>query len=340
MIDSLAFEPQFVDHVAPVVRLGGGRLLVDRTLVERARAQGLEAESVDVGALRRLPQQSSDPGDGPPAFTVSIGDIKAGRRLGYRRFVFMEHGIGQAYLGERGFNQRHPSYAGGLDRDDVEVFLCPNEYSARLWRDAYPSSRVEVIGSPRLDDLPARIPSGPTTIAVSFHWPAHVSPEADSTLGTYWASLGELARHFTLIGHAHPKGDWPKRMKRIYDRAGIEFVSDFAEVCRRADVYVCDNSSTLYEFASTGRPVVVLNGKQYRKRVSHGLRFWDAADVGIQVDEPAQLVRSIERALIDEPEVRERREAALSIVYAYRSGAAARAVDAIESWSREIVHAA
>jgi hypothetical protein len=334
-MDALAFEPQFLDHVAPVWRALGqpGQLRVDTSLVARADRLGLSASPVDAGALRRLsPPPSAQAGDGPIAFAVSIGDIKVGRRLGYRRFVFMEHGAGQAYVGDQ-HGRGHPSYAGGGDRQDVELFLVPNEYSAVLWREAYPDAAVAVVGCPKLDELPAREP-GPETIAVSFHWPGFVAPEGDTALGTYAMSLKALARRFTVIGHAHPKGDWPERMERIYRRAGIEFVRDFDEVCRRADVYVCDNSSTIFEFAATGRPVVVLNAPHYRRNVHHGLRFWEAADVGVQVDRAEELEAAIVTALADPPERQAAREAALGIVYAHRHGGADRAARAIEEHLR------
>lgn len=335
-IDGLAFEPQFVDHAAPVWRAlrpaARGEFLTSDRLGPRAAAEGLEARLLDDVAIRRssAPPRAR-PGEGPLAFATSIGDIKVGRRLGYRRFVFMEHGCGQAYGGARGGARYHPSYAGGVDRDDVVLFLVPNEYSAKLWRARYPDAAVEIIGSPRLDTLPAREPGDHPVVAVSFHWPAFVAPESGTALGTYQRELPALAKRFAMIGHAHPKGDWPKRMEATYRQAGIEFVPDFADVCRRADVYVCDNSSTLFEFAATGRPVVVLNSPMYRRHVRHGLRFWDAADVGIQVDRAADLAPAIERAILDPPDVAERREAALRIVYAHRTGAAARAAAAIEA---------
>lgn len=334
-IDALAFEPQFVDHAAPVWRAlpaaAQGRFITDVALADRAAAAGIEAELLEVGEIRRrsLPP-TAKPGPGPLAFVVSIGDMKIGRRLGYRRFVFMEHGAGQSYNGERGSGVRHPSYAGGFDREDVELFLVPNEYAAAQWRSAYPDARVEVVGSPRLAELPAREPGPGPVVAISFHWPAHVSPEADTALGHYFLVLPALAKAFTVIGHAHPKGDWQERMARYYRRAGIELVPDFDDVCRRADVYVCDNSSTIFEFAATGRPVVLLNAPGYRRHISHGGRFWDWADVGIQVDDPDQLIPAIAEALEDAPARREARQRTVELVYAHRDGSAAqRAVAAI-----------
>ena len=337
MLDFLSFESQFLDHAAPVwhalaPRLRG-RFLVDERLVERAAGLGIAAEGLGAREVRaRSAPPRARPGDGPAAFVASIGDTKVGRRLGYRRFAFMEHGAGQAYIGQRGAMGRHPSYAGGADREDTELFLVPNEYSAALWRAAYPDARVAVVGSPRLDSLPARQPGPGPVVAISFHWPAFVAPEAGTALGYYLGALPDLARRFRVIGHAHPKGDWPARMARSYRRAGIEFVADFADVCRRADVYVCDNSSTLFEFAATGRPVVVLNCPQYRRNVSHGLRFWEAADVGIQVDRPGDLPAAIDTALADGPERRAARERALAIVYAHRSGAAERTAAELGAW--------
>lgn len=338
-IDALGFERQFVDHCAPVwnalpseVR---GTYYADAGLTDHARSLGIEAEPVDVASIKRrepLPPKAR-PGDGPVAFAASIGDIKLGRRLGYRRFVFIEHGCGQAYLGDGGI--AHPSYSGGADREDVGLFLVPNDYSGSLWRAAYPAAQVEVVGSPRLDGLPSRIPGPGPVVAFSFHWPAFVSPEAGTAVGHYSPSLPGVAKRFTTIGHAHPKGDWPARMQRHYQRAGIPFVADFADVCRQADVYVCDNSSTLYEFASTGRPVVVLNSPMYRRRVKHGGRFWDWADVGPQVDHPRDLIPAIERALEHRPADVAAREDVLESVYAYRYGAAERAAAVIATWAAE-----
>lgn len=338
-MDAIGTERQFIDHIAPVWRAlpDRGAFLVDRALMEYAAALGIDALPIDADQLRNSSRPPlADPGDGPAALVASIGDTKIGRRLGYRRFAFMEHGCGQAYLGERSeVARRNPSYAGGLDREDTELFLCPNEYSAALWASAYPAARVEIVGSPRLDDLPAREPDGRVTVALSWHWPvpASLSPEAGTALGHYIRAFPDLAREFNVIGHAHPKSDWPRRVATYYRRAGIPFVADFADVCRQADVYVCDNSSTLFEFAATGRPVVVLNAPQFRRNVKHGGRFWDWADVGIQVDEPDQLIPAIREALEDAPARRERRETVLRDVFAYRGAEATeRAVGAVLAW--------
>lgn len=340
-IDAVACEPQFVDHAAPIWLAlppeHRGTFYAEAALIPRAASYGIDARPVDAAAIRSSgPPPAARPGPGPRALVVSVGDTKVARRLGYRRFAFAEHGAGQAYIGQRGINGRHPSYSGGADREDTELFLVPNEYSADLWRRAYPGACVAVVGSPRLDALGrlSRPTAGePPVVALSFHWPAYVAPEAGTALGHYGAVLPELARRFRLIGHAHPKGDWPDRMARVYRRAGIEFVRDFSEVVQRASLYVCDNSSTLFEFAALRRPVVVLNCPDYRRNVHHGLRFWDAAHVGLNCDQPGDLADTIERALIDPPEVRARREDALGIVYAYRSGAARRAADALVLWA-------
>jgi hypothetical protein len=335
-------EPQFLDHLGPIWAAlpDRGRFLVEPALVDYAASRGIGAESIDRPAF--IPAYPAPRHDGPPCLVASYGDIKGARRLGYGPFVFVEHGAGQAYAGARGSQARNGSYAGGQDRDDVDLFLVPNETCAAMWRAAYPKARVETVGCAKLDGLPRRIPDGQTTVALSFHWPAYgISPEAGNAIGTFGPVIGALAKRFHVIGHSHPKGDWPVRMQREYRRWGIEFVADFEEVCRRADVYVCDNSSTLFEFASTGRPVVVLNAQEYRKNVNHGLRFWDAADVGIQVDDPALLGDAVEEALRDAPERQVAREAALNVVYQPRTNGAAYAITAITDWlaSRETVAA-
>ena len=365
-LDALAGERQFIDHLAPIwhalpdhVR---GSFIVEPHLVDHAHALGIQPVAQE--RPLRVPAYPPPRFDGPLALVASYGDVKVGRRLGYGPFAFIEHGCGQTYNGDPRRQPRSGSYAGGGDREDNELILVPNQHSADAWRAAYPSAMVEIVGSPRLEALPKREPDrdfgecehGPVgqctapytdgvmpcsrfeftrTVALSFHWDASsVSPEAGTALGEYLPILGELAKaeQYRIIGHAHPKGDWPRVCERYFRRAGIEFEPDFAEVCRRADLYVCDNSSTLFEFASTGRPVVVLNSKHYRKSIHHGLRFWATADVGMQVDDPGQLIATIDHALADPPEQQAARERALDVVYSHRSGGAQRAAQAIVAW--------
>lgn len=261
-------------------------------------------------------------GDAPAALVSSAADLGVASRAGYQRIAYLEHGIGQTYSGAGG-------YPGGRGRGPVSLFLSPNEHAAAADHAAYPGARVVVVGDPALDDLPGREP-GPPAVAVSFHWECWVLPETRSALRHYRAALAPLAARYPLIGHAHPKA--AATLERVWSRLGIEYVASWHEVLRRADAYVADNSSTLFEFASTGRPVVVLNAPWYRRQVHHGLRFWAAASVGVQVDQPGQLEAAVGQALEDAPAQRAAREEALRLVYAHRHGAAARAARALEGW--------
>ena len=244
---------------------------------------------------------------------------------------------GSRYGGDRR-TARHPCYAGGDDNQDVGLFLVPNEHAANRWRERYPAADVAVVGCPRLDELPERVVSidpataveraSPPVVAVSFHWDGYACPEWRSAFAWYRSAVRELAREVTVLGHAHPNR---RDLQKFYRDAGIEFVPDWDDVLRRADVYACDNSSTLYEFASTGRPVVVLNAPWYRREAEHGLRFWEAAGVGLNITEPQVLRDAIEDA--PDPMFDTARELALQHVYAYRTGAAQRAAGAIAEWA-------
>src|SRR5690606_6518443 len=111
----------------------------------------------------------------------------------------------------------------------------------------------EVCGSPKLDQWRKRSWNRENpTIAISFHWDGNVVPETQSAWEHYGPkSLTALVEAFPgrVLGHAHPKVF--NERKTAYDAAGIEAVRDFAEIMGRADIYVCDGVSTLYEFAAT-----------------------------------------------------------------------------------------
>lgn len=327
-LDIFATERHFVDHMAPIWHAlpeeARGDFVVPRPIAEWPRSRGVMGAGPHSEDTRR------------PVLVASRGDHKRARQAGRRRIAYIEHGVGQSYAGDPK-SAKSPGYAGGGDHEDVSLFLCPNTYSADRWRHAYPRARVEVIGCPKLDTLPVR-PAGEEDgiVAVSFHFQCDVAPETRSTFLHYRPALTGLNERFHLIGHGHPRAiDGEPWLRQTYTRLQVERVDDFMDVCRRADVYVCDNSSTLFEFAATGRPVVVLNGPGYRREVNHGGRFWDWATIGLQCDRPADLDDTVARALTDPPEARAERERVLSLVYAFRSGAAERAAGALADWLRE-----
>lgn len=311
LVDAYASTPWYLDHLRPIMAALGP--LAGQTHTGRKfRA--------------RLPNMA------PVALVASYGDLTIARHLGYKRFVLTQHGAGQSYGGEpKNTRSDYPSYPGGRNHSDVGLFLVPNAHAAGRWHAKYPKATVRVVGCPKLDALPAREPGPSPVVAVSFHWEFKLFPETRSAWPEYARPVGELAKSYTLLGHGHPRRT---DLRRYWFRTGVEQVRTFDEVCRRADVYVCDNSSTLFEFAATGRPVVVLNSKAYRRDVHHGLRFWDAASVGVQVDSGTQLTAAVARALELRPEDVEARERALDVVYQPRSGSAELAARAIAEWGR------
>jgi hypothetical protein len=333
-LDILAGEVQFVHHLAPVwhalpVEVRGDFIVWPSphssqpfpAVIAAAEARGI-----------RPVLEPTDPSR--PVLVTSYGDHTRATRTRRRHIARMEHGIGQSFI-----TSNHPSYAGGRNARDVSLFLTPNEHSADRWRRAYRSARVEVIGCPKLDTLPHRVPGPGPVIATSFHWGIatvrshHPLTETRGSWHEYRRAVLDLAGAFDVIGTGHPK--IIERMSLDYASVGIPVVRDFADVLRHADVLVCDTNSALYEFASTGRPVVVVNGRHFRRTIRHGLRFdWGpVTNVGVQCDSPAGLPDAIRAALAGDHH--DAREEALSIVYRHRTGAARRAADVLVDWIGE-----
>jgi len=321
VIDFFASAYWYVEHMAPIWLAlppeTRGRFYVSHAAARSAR--GLP------GVLIGRPR-----GDDVPMFVASYGDYRVATMVGRSSIALGQHGAGQSY------SSQHTAYPGGRGQDRVSLFLLPNEHSAARTRKAYPSAQVEVVGCPKLDTLPTKARDGEPVIAFSFHWDGQsIAPEMHSAWRAYYAALPELARRHRIIGHAHPRT--MAQFGRVYRQSGIEVVPTFGEVLRKADVYACDNSSSLFEFAATGRPVLVLNTPDYRRTVEHGLRFWAASGVGINVEHPRELEAAILRAIDDPPEVAAAREAALDIVYQPRTGGAALAAGILADWAAQHV---
>jgi CDP-glycerol:poly(glycerophosphate) glycerophosphotransferase len=186
-------------------------------------------------------------------------------------------------------------------------------------------------GPPELPHLSGAAPL--PLVVVSFHWDCGHIPECGNCWDYYAGELYRLARMsdeergWRLAGHAHPMAP---EIFQWWQAIGVPTFQHFSDVLDHADLYVCDNSSTLYEFASTDRPVVVLNRPEYRRDVDHGGRFWRWANVGLQVDEPGMLADGVRNALADADGFREQRQRVVAEVYAYTDGHATdRAVAAV-----------
>jgi hypothetical protein len=260
-----------------------------------------------------FPTVTSQPRHGQILLAAAVRDFARDR---HKRRVHLEHGVGQTY------GIQNQAYPGGAKRGAVDLFLCPSQRVADK-----EGSRAIVVGAPKLDrytmESCRQWPHDPPVIGMTWHWDASgISPEAGTAWWEYHLELHDLAKEWTILGHAHPRIE--QNTTQHYTRAGIEATLDFAEVIRRADVLVCDNSSAIPEFAAaTGRPIVFVNAKEYRRDVEHGQRFWDWPEGQIQCDHPDGLDAAIRFALEDPGPVREAREAMVRDAYSVLDGKAA-----------------
>ena len=314
----MAGERHFIDHIAPVWRELSpairGTFWTHRSLLPHALARGVEAEALTSRVIHER----------APLIVAAFGELRKYRAATY---IFMEHGAGQSY------DVKHTSYIGGGHREPVGLFLAPNRVVLESNQQAYPRASHALVGNPRLDRWAGFDPGNPEpVVCISFHWDCKVVPETRSAWTHFYPGLRDLAKAFPgrILGHAHPR--LFDGVKGAYVRAGIEPVRDFEAVLARADVYGIDNSSTLFEFAATGRPVVVLNAPWYRRNVTAWPRFWWGAKIGPNVDYPIGLADGFRSAL----ERKSRQEAArakiVSEVFPNVGHAAADAARAIEQW--------
>ena len=324
-VDALATQTHYLDHLAPVwTRLAdcgrAGALFIPRALEGYAKKM----------RIPRLAAIDPDrvPNDGP-IMVASNDDLERVVRCGSPRpLILFEHGVGFS------FSDENPYYAGGRSaaRAKVGLFVCPNEYAARRNSETYPGASVAIVGCPKMDRWkpgPRRGNNGPV-VAFSFHWDCPIAPETKSAWGHYHDALDKVAWEWKTLGHGHPK--MMHRLAPWYQRAGVDVAYHFDEVLAGADVYVCDASSTIYEFASLDRPVVVLNAPWYRRGVHHGLRFWEHSDVGVVCDNPQDLLCAIRAALEDSQEQQEKRRKAVEAAFPVRGDATGHAARAVLGW--------
>jgi hypothetical protein len=333
-VHALASERHYVDHLAPVWAAldpeERGTFYAGSTqALARARQYGLEGLSPRVH--RQLPALRACQLEGRQPWWLVASYADHRRAGGQRRTVYLEHGAGQSYLGDPLTGHR-AHYAGGPGRDRVGLFLCPSETVAQLNRAAAPAVPAVAVGCPKLDALPLCAAGREPCAAVTFHWNAEaVAPEATTAFPHYRAALERLAAGgaLPLLGHGHPRA-W-RQLSGWWLEHGVTTEQDLTLVLMRASVFVADNTSAMFEAAALDVPVVVLNAPQYRRHVQHGLRFWQAADIGLQVDDPRDLIAALTATLEEDPQAARRRQVAVEVYGPRDRQATARAVTAMRA---------
>lgn len=348
-LDAWVSESQYLDHLAPVWLALPAEV--------RGTLYALQSVRVPPGLGQDLPglvRGSERPLGPDPVLVASWGDHQG---VAPAPTVFLEHGAGQVYQ-----DADNGCYSGGRGRERAVLFVVPSRRVAARNSARYPGTPNAIVGCPKLDRYhlgqrcgaavarrahnPEAVGSNPTTatthggvagagsgsavgrqpgpvVCVSFHWNDATGgpPERRSAFQHYEPVLADLAATFPgAIGHAHPR--WLNQLAWPLERAGLRVVEHFDDVVAQADLYACDNSSTLYEFATLDRPVVVLNAPWFRREVDYWPRFWACADVGLQVDEPGHLVERVGLALADTAPMRTNRLRAVHDVYAHLDGKA------------------
>lgn len=238
---------------------------------------------------------TDDPEGGTVLLTGAYRDLDW-MRARYPRLALVEHGIGQTYD-----DRDHPAYPGGI-RKPYDLLLAPGSHVIDP-----AAGETVAIGCSAVAGREPGV-GGRTRMAVSFHWDCGVSPEAGTGFWEYLPFLqAEAMKVGGLLVHAHPLIQ-DDVFEQLVGKDGIVACPDFAQILDEAAVYAVDNSSTLFEFAALDRPVVVLNPAVYRRAVRHGKRFWDWADVGVNVDHPSQLGDALRVSLAGDPQSARRHE--------------------------------
>lgn len=309
-IDFYASTVQFFDHMLPIWHAlpeeFKGTFYISEKAIERADAAGLQY-TVDCSTEHLT-------------LVASYSDYKAAQGP----VIYMEHGIGNTY------SDTNPHYAGGWPRDRVVLFLNQHHISYNKNHDAHPHIPGVVVGTPKMDNLPTK-ETNDKIVCISFHWDCHVCPETRSSFPHFKNVLPRLAKSkdFKLVMHGHPME--AEKFKAFAEEHNIPYIEKFEDVLKIADIYIIDNSSTLYEFAATGRPVIVLNSPHYRKNVRHGIRFW-AYIPGVQVDDPMRLEQTIVELCGGRDAFKDMRYRITHALYPYKGEATQRAVTAITDY--------
>lgn len=294
---AFASWPHYGDHLAPIWRALPDDVRGDFVVSSEPLAAHMQTVGVDATLRRHRGRTVAAVRDRNPILVAGYTDL---RRQHSRPIAFVEHGAGQSYVLADG--TVHGGYSGGNGRENVSVFLCPNQQVADANQAVYVAP-APVVGCPRLDDLWAwrqQTPRTGATIGITFHWDCRLVPEAGTAFHEFANEIAEFVRlaqtvGFTVVGHAHPKAwHW---LAPWWDAHGVEPIPEWSVVAPQIDVLIADNTSVMFEACALQIPVVVLQSRRWRRHVQHGLRFWEYAAIGPTVLPGESIAEAVSEAL-------------------------------------------
>lgn len=273
MVIFFANMPHYYDHIIDVYnKLGISKVIIDKVN--------------DSSKLLNTISQYDNPIYIVPSYSLLSRLYKP--NFPKNRSILLEHGVGQSYITNK------TSWARGSTKydDNIILYMATNNYCYDAFKKHHKNIPIEIIGCPKLDNIPIMNPNlEDPLICFSWHWDAIEIPETRSGFDYWKDSLIELSKHNRIVIHGHP------RIQNITSEFArdnnIQFISSFNRVLELADIYVCDNSSTIYEFAVTNKPVILLNNPFYRRDINHGLRFWELSNIGINCNNNKDLQKCI-----------------------------------------------
>ena len=306
----VCLESHLIDHLAPIWNAlpqeNKTKFIVPKTLYNYANDK-LISNLISIDNYESIPKLTKQDTN----VVCSLHNYNQLKSTGKNVFYF-EHGAGQIY------NCDHASYASGGGRKNVKKYFATNQ----ICHDAFiknHNAESYIVGCAKLDQYSNRNWTKNNKICISFHWDCKVVPETQTSFFYYKDYLKKLQNSLKelgieLVGHGHPHS-WDI-FKYFYTSLEIPIMKNFDDIIEQCDMYIVDNSSTLFEFAATGKPVVVLNCPLYRKNIKHGMRFWEFADIGPQVDNANDL-NKIVIDLYSNDTFKERRQEITNIIYPY-----------------------
>lgn len=312
-IDFFASSIHYIDHLVPIYNQLSdeykGNFYTRENLIET-----LDNLNIDAKPLQ-------EKNDLEITLTSSFGDLRDARKTG-APIIISEHGAGQSYK-----DNYSPAYIGGIDRRGAIAALVPGIKQAEKQLKAYPTIPVYPIGIPKLDNYHKNLDLYNSkvkkdSVVISFHWDCKVEQETRSCYRFYKSIIKEMKKDFNIKIHGHPRDI--KKYKAFADYIKVDHLETFDQVIEEGWIYCCDNSSTIFEWISLNRPVVLLNCHLYRKNIEHGMRFWEYADIGPNVDVPKTFPNVLQKALTNHTQYQQRREEVKNEVYFQPDGQGAK----------------